>query len=134
VKINGAFYRSAVREIFGRMAVVEDRPPSATATAVKKLPGFYFLPRSEMLRLFASIRRGFHSISCRNQSHFAFAIFVPSLHRPRMSIRSRTPRRPRQFRARHSSIDFEHAAEPSMRPFHAMSVIRLCHVPRATAR
>ena len=37
-------------EIFGEMAVVEDRPRSATATAVKN-SRFYFLPRSEMLAL-----------------------------------------------------------------------------------
>jgi signal transduction histidine kinase len=37
-------------EIFGEMAVVEDRPRSATATAVKDTR-LYFLPRSEMLAM-----------------------------------------------------------------------------------
>src|SRR5579862_7552491 len=35
-------------EIFGEMAVIEDRPRSATTTAVKKT-SVYFIPRSQMI-------------------------------------------------------------------------------------
>src|ERR1700690_3585677 len=44
------FSRLGPGEIFGEMAVIEDRPRSATATAVKNT-AVYFLPRGEILSL-----------------------------------------------------------------------------------
>jgi signal transduction histidine kinase len=44
------FSQLAAGEIFGEMAVIEDRPRSATATALKETE-IYFIPRAEMLAL-----------------------------------------------------------------------------------
>src|ERR1700679_521715 len=44
------FSQLAPGEIFGEMAVIEDRPRSATATVLKETE-IYFIPRAEMLAL-----------------------------------------------------------------------------------
>ena len=54
-------------EIFGEMAVIEDRPRSATATALKETE-IYFIPRGEMLALHPTLARASRSMCCRKSA------------------------------------------------------------------
>jgi signal transduction histidine kinase len=71
-----AFSQLGAGEIFGEMAVIEDRPRSATATALKETE-FYFIPRNEMLALlqhspalaFSMMQQISHRLRDFNQLH-----------------------------------------------------------------
>jgi signal transduction histidine kinase len=81
-----AFSQLGPGEIFGEMAVIEDRPRSATATALKDTE-VYFIPRGEMLSLierspalaFGLLQQISHRLREFNQLHLREMVQAESL-------------------------------------------------------